>query len=577
MKTSNGKVQNNASILPHRLHRLIAAAFIVLVLLLGLPTSVYVAQRQADQLIQDRGQHLYTLATATAAAVATNLRERMREVELLAQSSLYTHGALDSRDLGESLKRIRKSYPHYSWMGVAALDGTVLHATENMLLGQSVAARPWFQQARSGAYVGDLHEAALLGKLLRDQLHEWPIRFLDFAAPVFDAQGQLRAVVGSHVHWRWAQEVIAKLKPLDVDSHGIEIFIVNQANAVIYPDRVESVQSLPSVPRISQEKTFGFYAWGGDKSYLTAAAAVAEPLAQSPSPLGWQVVVRQPRSAVLSEVLALQTVVVVVMGVAVLLFIVFAWRLGHWFSRPITQLSEGAWRIAEGDETVTLAVSSRSSEIQQLSASMGRMAASLLQRKNALESINRNLESMVAERTAALEAANQELALLARKDVLTGLPNRLAANERLRLEFQQMKRNTAPYALMVMDIDFFKKVNDTYGHAAGDDVLRHVAQLLKTALRETDFVGRVGGEEFLVILPRTELEAAVLVAEKIRATVEGHPIEPVGRVSLSIGLVMASLEQTSEEVAVNQADALLYKAKEGGRNRVVSASSNVAR
>ncbi|MDD2547382.1 MAG: hypothetical protein PHI55_14040, partial [Burkholderiaceae bacterium] len=242
---------------------LIAVSFIGTMFLLGIPIFGYVTQEQSRQLINDRGQHLHTVAQATATVVASNLRERMREVELLAQTPLYTRGELGTTDFDASLQRVRKSYPHYSWIGVVDLDGTVLHATENMLVGQSVAARPWFVHARSGAYVGDLHEAALLGKLLRDQLHEWPIRFLDFAAPVFDAEGQLRAVVGSHVHWRWAREVIATLKPLDADSEGIDVFIVNHANVVIYPDQVEAVQALPSVPRIAMDQAFGFYDWGG--------------------------------------------------------------------------------------------------------------------------------------------------------------------------------------------------------------------------------------------------------------------------------------------------------------------------
>ncbi|MDD2545877.1 MAG: GGDEF domain-containing protein, partial [Burkholderiaceae bacterium] len=239
-------------------------------------------------------------------------------------------------------------------------------------------------------------------------------------------------------------------------------------------------------------------------------------------------------------------------------------------SRPIARLAQAAQRIAQGDEAATFEPATRSIEIQQLSASVGQMASTLLERKNALEAINRHLESMVAQRTAALEAANQELASLARKDALTGLPNRLAANERLRLEFQQMKRSAVPYALMMMDIDFFKQVNDTHGHPAGDEVLCHVARLLLASLRETDFVGRVGGEEFMVLLPRTDLALAMVIAEKIRAAVESHPIEPVGRVTLSLGVAMASVDQEDVDVAVHQADALLYKAKQGGRNRVAS-------
>ncbi len=359
------------------------------------------------------------------------------------------------------------------------------------------------------------------------------------------------------------------IKPLELDSHSLEILIVDKANAVIYSDQVDSMQSLPTVPKdISTDTPFGFYDWGGGKSYLTSITAVAEPLDNSPSTLGWKVVVRQPRDAVFSEVWALQAVLAALMVLSVLLFIAFAWALGHFFSRPIKHLAQAAERIAQGDETASLEVSARSVELQQLSLSLVHMSSTLLERKYALEASNRNLEGLVAERTAALEEANQALAVLARKDALTGLPNRLEANERLRQEYLQMKRHGQPYALMMLDIDFFKKVNDTYGHPAGDEVLRQVARLLMQSLRESDFVARVGGEEFLVILPRTELAQAVAVAEKIRTTVQDHTIETVGQVTLSIGVVMASPDQGNEEVAVHEADALLYQAKQGGRNRV---------
>lgn len=131
-----------------------------------------------------------------------------------------------------------------------------------------------------------------------------------------------------------------------------------------------------------------------------------------------------------------------------------------------------------------------------------------------------------------------------------------------------MKHSMQPYAVIVLDIDFFKKVNDTFGHATGDDVLRHVAALLQGALRESDFVVRVGGEEFLIVLPRTELNVAALVAEKVRAAVAAHPIDPVSTITVSIGLTMAAVGDETDELAVNRADASLYTAKQDGRNRV---------
>src|SRR5690606_2383285 len=106
----------------------------------------------------------------------------------------------------------------------------------------------------------------------------------------------------------------------------------------------------------------------------------------------------------------------------------------------------------------------------------------------------------------------------------TGLPNRLAANEFLQHEYSLLKRRPVPYAVVLLDIDYFKKVNDTHGHALGDVVLQHVAKVLAASVRVNDFVGRVGGEEFMMILPMTTLDDALIVAEKLRSAVEAEPV-----------------------------------------------------
>lgn len=185
--------------------------------------------------------------------------------------------------------------------------------------------------------------------------------------------------------------------------------------------------------------------------------------------------------------------------------------------------------------------------------------------------INAELEHMVQQRTAELEKANASLRHLSRHDVLTGLANRMAANERIHSEFMRMKRTGSCYAVLMLDVDFFKRINDTYGHEAGDHVLKRISDVLKGCLRETDFVARFGGEEFLVLLPDTPLEAATQVAEKIRQAL-ATSIDPIaGVTTMSIGLVVASPENHDENVAVNQADARLFQAKKAGRNCVVAA------
>lgn len=184
--------------------------------------------------------------------------------------------------------------------------------------------------------------------------------------------------------------------------------------------------------------------------------------------------------------------------------------------------------------------------------------------------INADLEHMVQQRTAELEKANASLRHLSRHDVLTGLHNRMAANERIHSEFMRMKRTGSCYAVLMLDVDFFKRINDTYGHEAGDHVLKRISDVLKGCLRETDFVARYGGEEFLVLLPDTALEAAARVAEKIRQALATSTDPIAGVTTVSIGLVVASPENHDENVAVNQADARLFQAKKAGRNCVVA-------
>jgi diguanylate cyclase (GGDEF)-like protein/PAS domain S-box-containing protein len=186
--------------------------------------------------------------------------------------------------------------------------------------------------------------------------------------------------------------------------------------------------------------------------------------------------------------------------------------------------------------------------------------------------MNAELELKIAERTAELSKANEDLRHLSRHDALTGLHNRLSANERLHSEFVSMKRSQNNYAVLLLDIDFFKKVNDTHGHSVGDSVLQQLAQILKTTLRESDFAARYGGEEFLLLLPNTELFEARLVAEKIRHSIEAVPHPVAGKITVSIGVAITTPEEPDEYIAVKEADDNLYAAKKSGRNCIMAAT-----
>ncbi|MEW9900754.1 diguanylate cyclase [Chitinivorax sp. PXF-14] len=184
------------------------------------------------------------------------------------------------------------------------------------------------------------------------------------------------------------------------------------------------------------------------------------------------------------------------------------------------------------------------------------------------KSYRTHLEQQVAQRTAELSTANEELAKLARTDALTGIHNRIAAQERLKAERLRMKRSGTAYSVLFLDIDHFKNVNDTYGHEIGDLVLKHFAHLVQSSIREVDFLARFGGEEFLALLPDTGLEGALTMAEKIRQIIANAPFPGVGSITVSIGVAVAGHADDKEDDVVNRADAALYRAKSGGRNVV---------
>lgn len=169
--------------------------------------------------------------------------------------------------------------------------------------------------------------------------------------------------------------------------------------------------------------------------------------------------------------------------------------------------------------------------------------------------------------TSELEEANKELKRVSGIDKLTQINNRLKLDEVLEYEFSITVRYNTGLSILILDIDHFKEVNDTFGHLVGDLVLTQLAGILKSCVRESDTVGRWGGEEFLVILPHTRLQDAKKVAEKIRDEVEKTDFQKAGHITCSIGAA-SFCEGDDSEKLLSRADKALYHAKSSGRNQV---------
>jgi diguanylate cyclase (GGDEF)-like protein len=196
-------------------------------------------------------------------------------------------------------------------------------------------------------------------------------------------------------------------------------------------------------------------------------------------------------------------------------------------------------------------------------------AQRLVQLQTAWERDRAQLRQIAAE----LAVANRRLATAALTDSLTGLPNRRSAMDQLEQAWSAAARTGFPLAVMVVDIDHFKHINDTYGHAAGDKVLREAAITLRASARREDSVCRIGGEEFLVICPNTGHKAAMQSAERLRATLGAKRIS-IGHaestITASVGVAVCESGTIDMDALVSAADQALYAAKEAGRNQVRS-------
>lgn len=272
--------------------------------------------------------------------------------------------------------------------------------------------------------------------------------------------------------------------------------------------------------------------------------------------LGWRVAVVQPLDDPSEETVDLvarvRRGILLASATAILASIVLSALLLRSITRPLRGLEAATRRVREGDLEGRIEPEG-SDELAHLA-------------------------SFFNEMVARIKEMLDRLSALARTDALTGLPNRRVFHERLAEEIARTERYGRPLCLGVLDIDDFKKLNDSHGHECGDSVLAGLARLFGRMLRTTDLAARFGGEEFVLVLPETEKEQAWKVLDRLRAAVSAHRFEgasvPAGlRVTVSLGVASFPGDAAVAEDLFSAADKALYRAKEGGKNRVVAAGA----
>jgi diguanylate cyclase (GGDEF)-like protein len=258
---------------------------------------------------------------------------------------------------------------------------------------------------------------------------------------------------------------------------------------------------------------------------------------------------------------------VLVGSLAVAIAGALAFMVGSWRARPLLHIVDAARRLAEGETEVEVPVSRTGDEIQLLARSFNHMAGRLRENRFELETRNRELQ-----------AANEVLEQLSITDGLTKLHNHRHFQDQFVREARRARRTGRPLALILIDIDDFKRLNDSLGHAVGDAVLEHAAATMFEVARETDFLARYGGEEFAVLATDTDQEGAAALAEKIRSAIalaELPVLGPEGPVHITISLGVAMFDGSGPST-FEAADRALYEAKQSGKDRVCVATCDPA-
>jgi PAS domain S-box-containing protein len=383
----------------------LALAFTLLCILLTGVLVLIIESRVIDQAKGQIGDGLAALALQTSDKLDRGMFERYREVALLSGQIAYANAAGGVADHGKVLARVQKSYQFYDWIGMTDLDGKVLVSGSGLLQGADVSARPWFRQGLHGGYVGDVHEALLLAKLLPGQPGELR-RFVDVAFPYADGQGKVQGVLGAHMSWKWASDVeqsvigsssLPSLETVILSARG-EVFLGPQ-------DLLRKTLHAESFRRAHRERNgYVLETWPDGTEYLVGFSQTGAMVKDYPG-LGWVVLVRQNVDAAYAPVRELRRYIVGSGLALAVLFSIFGYAVARRITRPLKELAASAARMQDGDLLEVAPGRGGYSEVRALADTLNVLVANLDGRRRQLEYLNSTLEARVDGRTRELTDA----------------------------------------------------------------------------------------------------------------------------------------------------------------------------
>ncbi|EKO37872.1 MAG: diguanylate cyclase (GGDEF) domain-containing protein [Solidesulfovibrio magneticus str. Maddingley MBC34] len=521
---------------------------LVVAILANTALILYFAQHDADrELREEIGRYLAETAQQFSERLDKDMWTRSRELDVLRQVNVFNFSD-DIPEIQRAIDALSQAIPSFSWIGFTDPHGLVLASTGRILAGGSLAARPVFTQALDKPFVGDVHDAVLLAKLLPNPTGE-AMKFVDLSSPVRDAQGRFLGVLAAHLSWLWVREIEqAYFAPL-YEKAGIETLIVSADGVVLLgpPGLLGTRVVLPLLGEArARSPLFRTTRWSDGREYVVGAA-YGDGYREYPG-LGWTVLVRQPTEVAFAKVRRLRATILGVGLLAALGAMAVAVLVSRHLTSPLRAIVSASDRLARG-------------EIENIPPYFGIPDIEILTK--ALRNLVDNLKNTTREKDRM-----EEMAFL---DRLTALPNRAAFQRDIQAAAGRAPRKNRAVGILYLDLDDFKPVNDVLGHAAGDIVLQAVAIRLRGSLRQGDAAYRLGGDEFVAMLT---VEADV--ASEDLAAAAARIIEAVNlplaagggtvRVGCSVGGSVWPADSMSIDEVVCFADAALYASKRAGKN-----------
>jgi len=545
----------------------IKAKIIVFALLATLIPSMSTAwisyNRNRQSLTEKTTEELQSVGSQTAREMDLWIRDQLHNLRVFASSYEVTEN-LDlspaaasarivssqaSARLSDYLNSVRQLFPDYEELLVVDHETSVV-ASSSDSAGVVNLPPDWLQELRAD----DAVDRAILGAPYWDQDARQAISTI--AVPIGSPGSPLLGALAARLKINSVDSILDSYSP----GESGQAYLITLGGNLITSSRVSSAQLMSM--RLSEAAVNDLLQMEGTAIEYTnyLGTEVVGTLRRIPR-LSWALVAEIPIEEAYAQVARLRNVTLAVVALLLLGVGLIAYVLALVIARPLDRLTAGAREVAAGDLSVGLPVIGRG-EVSYLTEVFNDMVTKLREGREELDAANETLKEQ-----------NEALERLSITDGLTGLFNRRQLMEALTRETRRTRRHKRPFTVLMLDVDHFKKCNDTYGHLVGDDVLRKLGSILKGMLRDVDFVARFGGEEFVVILPQTTKIDAKSIGERIRYQVESTSFKDntnrsFTSLTVSLGVASYPVDAESEEELIKKVDQALYMAKGKGKNLV---------